>query len=106
MTGGMNLLLCLGTVLEGISKGHQVAIRYYSRTKWLIVELCLLLILDYGSQATSTVEPGARGLHRKFQWSQLITAFSGGWIGGGGPLVVRAQPAQLVVRWWLQLPLQ
>jgi hypothetical protein len=54
----------------------------------------------------ATVKPGARDLHRKFRWSQPITAFSGGRIGGGGPLVVRAPPAQLVGRWWLQPPLR
>jgi hypothetical protein len=58
------------------------------------------------TQLSSTVEPGARGLHHKFRWSQPTTAFSGGQIGGGGPLVVHTQPAQLVARWWLQLPLQ
>jgi hypothetical protein len=58
------------------------------------------------SSVVRTVEPGARGLHRKFRWSQPITAFFGGRIGGGGPLVVHAQPARLVVHWWLQLPLQ
>jgi hypothetical protein len=69
------------------------------RIGWTNILGMRTFLRDLAIAYPATVEPGARGVHWKFWWPQPITAFSGGRIGGGGPLVVHPQPAQLVVRW-------